>query len=24
VTGNIRHFERVPGLGLHRALVDAR
>jgi predicted nucleic acid-binding protein len=24
VTGNVRHFERVPGLGLHRALADAR
>ena len=24
VTGNIRHFERVPRLTLHRVLVDAR
>jgi predicted nucleic acid-binding protein len=24
VTGNIRHFERVPGLGLNRVLADAR
>jgi predicted nucleic acid-binding protein len=24
VTGNIRHFERIPGLDLHRALADAR
>jgi predicted nucleic acid-binding protein len=24
VTGNIQHFERVPGLRLHRALADAR
>jgi predicted nucleic acid-binding protein len=24
VTGNVRHFERVPGLALHRALADAR
>lgn len=24
VTGNIRHFERVPGLGLNRILLEAR
>lgn len=24
VTGNLRHFERVPGLKIHRALIDAR
>lgn len=24
VTGNLRHFERVPGIRLHRALADAR
>ena len=24
VTGNVRHFERVPGLRLNRALADAR
>ncbi len=24
VTGNVRHFERVPGLRLKRALADAR
>ena len=24
VTGNIRHFARVPGLDLHRVLADAR
>jgi predicted nucleic acid-binding protein len=24
VTGNLRHFERVPGLRIHRALIDAR
>lgn len=24
VTGNLRHFERVPGLKVHRALIDAR
>jgi tRNA(fMet)-specific endonuclease VapC len=24
VTGNLRHFERIPGLRIHRALADAR
>ena len=24
VTGNFKHFERIPGIRLHRALVDAR
>jgi tRNA(fMet)-specific endonuclease VapC len=24
VTGNLRHFERIPGIRLHRALADAR
>jgi len=24
VTGNLRHFDRVPGLRIHRALIDAR
>lgn len=24
VTGNLRHFDRIPGIRLHRALVDAR
>jgi tRNA(fMet)-specific endonuclease VapC len=24
VTGNLRHFERVPGLKIHRALIEAR
>jgi len=24
VTGNLRHFERIPGVKLHRALADAR
>lgn len=24
VTGNLRHFERIPGIRIHRALADAR
>jgi tRNA(fMet)-specific endonuclease VapC len=24
VTGNLRHFERIPGLRLHRVLAEAR
>ncbi|HBL29497.1 MAG TPA: VapC toxin family PIN domain ribonuclease [Acidobacteria bacterium] len=24
VTGNLRHFERIPGIQIHRALADAR